>query len=128
MNLDFSLKSNWIYSAAVQFPRVQHHFKRRRRWVGVKCSTRNGCRDPKCPLHRRLRMVREDTRALSEGAPCARMAADEEVGRTCAFFTMWRFFRQLVCRGHPEFGLCVIYISRIHWSQHFLTTQSERPN
>ncbi|GFX18591.1 hypothetical protein TNCV_3310521 [Trichonephila clavipes] len=36
--------------------------------------------------------------------------------------------RRLVCRGHPEPGLRVNVISRIHWSQHLLTTQSERPN
>ncbi|GFW20762.1 uncharacterized protein TNCV_1049831 [Trichonephila clavipes] len=35
---------------------------------------------------------------------------------------------QLVCLGHPEPGLHVNDISRIHWSQHLLTTQSKRPN
>ncbi|GFS85108.1 uncharacterized protein TNCV_4222871 [Trichonephila clavipes] len=57
LNLDSSLKTTWFHSAAVQFPRVRLHSKRRRRWVGVKGSTRNGCRDPKCPSARRLRMV-----------------------------------------------------------------------
>ncbi|GFW65816.1 e3 ubiquitin-protein ligase RNF13 [Trichonephila clavipes] len=32
----------WYHSAAVQFPRARHHSKRRRRWVGVKGSARNG--------------------------------------------------------------------------------------
>ncbi|GFT70689.1 uncharacterized protein NPIL_301691 [Nephila pilipes] len=59
----------WFHSAAVQFPRA-HHSKRRRRWVGVKGSTLNGRRDPKCPSARCLRMVREDTGAPSEGATC----------------------------------------------------------
>ncbi|GFT95291.1 hypothetical protein TNCV_3325941 [Trichonephila clavipes] len=34
--------------------------------MGVKGSTRNGRRDPKCPSARRLRMVREDTGDPSE--------------------------------------------------------------
>ncbi|GFU94099.1 uncharacterized protein TNCV_5119231 [Trichonephila clavipes] len=73
-------------------------------------------------------MVREDTRAPSEGATCAWMAADEAVGYTHAFLTMWLFSRRLVCRVRPEPGLCLNYISLIRWSQHFLTTQSELPN
>ncbi|GFX96991.1 uncharacterized protein TNCV_1997231 [Trichonephila clavipes] len=77
-------------SAAVQFPHARHHSKRRRRWVGVKGSTRNGRHDPKCPSARRLRMVREDTGAPNEGVTCAWMAADEEGGCTRAFLTMWR--------------------------------------
>ncbi|GFX69211.1 uncharacterized protein TNCV_3563871 [Trichonephila clavipes] len=62
-----------------RFPRAQHHSKRRRRWVGVKGSTRNGRRDPKCPSAKRLRMVQENTGASSEGATCARMVADEQL-------------------------------------------------
>ncbi|GFX08258.1 uncharacterized protein TNCV_3267481 [Trichonephila clavipes] len=77
LNLDSSLKTTWFHSAAVQFPRARHHSKRRRRWVGVNCSTRNGRRDPKCPSARHLRVVRENTGAL--------MAADEAVGCTRAF-------------------------------------------
>ncbi|GFV70439.1 uncharacterized protein TNCV_4798581 [Trichonephila clavipes] len=30
LNLDSSLKTAWFHSAAVQFPRAQHHSKRRR--------------------------------------------------------------------------------------------------
>ncbi|GFY36424.1 uncharacterized protein TNCV_3451291 [Trichonephila clavipes] len=76
-------------SPRVQFPHAWHHSKQRRQWVGVKGSTRNGRRDPKCPSVRRLRIVREYTRALSEGATCAWMAADEAVGCKLAFLTMW---------------------------------------
>ncbi|GFV12447.1 uncharacterized protein TNCV_1792261 [Trichonephila clavipes] len=93
LNLDSSLKTTWFHPAAVQFPRVRLHPKRRRRW--------NGRRDPKCHSARRLRMVREDTGAPREGATCAWMAADEAVGCTRAFFTMWWSSRRLVCRGHP---------------------------
>ncbi|GFU97630.1 uncharacterized protein TNCV_4455161 [Trichonephila clavipes] len=71
LNLDSSLKTTWFHSAAVQFPRAWHHSKWRHRWVGVKGSTRNGCRNLKCPSARRLRRVREDTGATSEGATCA---------------------------------------------------------
>ncbi|GFX27746.1 uncharacterized protein TNCV_3662331 [Trichonephila clavipes] len=49
LNLDSSLKTTLFHFAAVQFPRACHHSKRRCRWVGVKGSTRNGRRDPKCP-------------------------------------------------------------------------------
>ncbi|GFX19836.1 DUF4817 domain-containing protein [Trichonephila clavipes] len=101
LNLDSSLKTTWFHSAAVQFPRVCHHSKRRHRWVGVKGNARNGRRDPKCPSARRLCMVREDTGARSEGATCAWMAADETVGCTRAFLMMWRSSRRLVCRGRP---------------------------
>ncbi|GFW44141.1 uncharacterized protein TNCV_3855021 [Trichonephila clavipes] len=50
LNLDSSLKTIWFHSTALQFPRARHHFKRRHRWGGVKGSTRNGLRDPKCPF------------------------------------------------------------------------------
>ncbi|GFT28234.1 uncharacterized protein TNCV_645721 [Trichonephila clavipes] len=125
LNLDSSLKTTWFHSAAVQSPRARQHSKRRRRRVGVKGSLRNGCRDSKCSSTRHLRMVREDTGAPSEGATCAWMAADEAVSCTRAFLTMWRSSRQLVCRWRPEPGLRVNDISRIHSSQHLLTTQSE---
>ncbi|GFY01226.1 uncharacterized protein TNCV_5076931 [Trichonephila clavipes] len=90
--------------------------------------TRNGSLDPKCPSTRRLRMVRKDTRAPSEGIACAWMVADKAVGCTREFLTMWRSSRRLVCRGRPEPRLRVNDISRIHWSQHLFTTQSEWPN
>ncbi|GFU09244.1 uncharacterized protein TNCV_1122431 [Trichonephila clavipes] len=128
LNPDSSLKTNWFHSAAVQFPRARHHSKRRRRWVGVKGSTRNGRRGPKCPSARCLRMVQEDTGTPSEGATCAWIAVGEAVGCKRAFLTMWQSSRRLVCRGRSKPGLRVNDISRIHWSQHFLTTQSERPN
>ncbi|GFU47435.1 sodium-dependent dopamine transporter [Trichonephila clavipes] len=97
MNLDSSLKTTWFYFTADQFSRARHHSKRKRRWVGFKGSIRNGRRDPKCPSARRLRMVREDTGAPSEGATCAWMMADEAVGCTRAFLMMWRSSRRLVC-------------------------------
>ncbi|GFV90016.1 uncharacterized protein TNCV_4643561 [Trichonephila clavipes] len=73
-------------------------------------------------------MVREDTWTPAEGATCAWMTADEAVGCTRAFLTMWWSSRRLVCRWRPEPGLRINDISRIHWSQHLLTTQSEQPN
>ncbi|GFU51012.1 uncharacterized protein TNCV_4462041 [Trichonephila clavipes] len=96
--------------------------------VGAKATTRNGRRDPKCPSARRLRKVQEDTGAPSEGATCAWMAADEAVGCTRAFLTMWWSSRRFYCRGRPEPSLRVNDISQIHWSQHLLTTQSQRPS
>ncbi|GFY35601.1 uncharacterized protein TNCV_2618921 [Trichonephila clavipes] len=90
LNLVLSLKTTLFHSAAVQFPRAWHHSKRRFRCVGVKGSTRNGHHDPKYPSARRLRMVRENTGAPNEGATYAWMAADEAVGCTRAFLTMWR--------------------------------------
>ncbi|GFX90650.1 uncharacterized protein TNCV_3194681 [Trichonephila clavipes] len=111
------------HTAAVQFPRARHHSKRRCRWMGVKGSIRNRRHDPKCPSTRHLRMVRENTGAPSEGATCAWMGVDEAVGYTRAFLMMWRSSRRL-----PDPGLRVNDISRIHWSLHLLTTQSEQPN
>ncbi|GFV15602.1 uncharacterized protein TNCV_4836281 [Trichonephila clavipes] len=73
-------------------------------------------------------MVRENTGAPNEGADCAWMAGDEAVGCTRVFLTMWWSSRRLVCRGRPEPGPRVNDISGIHWSQHLLTTQSERSN
>ncbi|GFU84275.1 uncharacterized protein TNCV_2161761 [Trichonephila clavipes] len=116
----------WFPSAAVQFPRVWHQPRWRRRWVGIMGSTRNGRCYPICLSARRLHMVREDTGAPSESATCAWITADEAVGCTRAFLTMWRSSRRLVCLRRPEPGLRVNDISRIHWSQHLLTTQSER--
>ncbi|GFW85670.1 uncharacterized protein TNCV_853201 [Trichonephila clavipes] len=118
-------KDDLVTFAALQFPRAWHHFKRKRRWVGVKSSTRNGRRDPKCHSARCHRTVRGTP---TEGAFCAWMAADEAVGCMRAFLTMWWSSRRLVCRVRPEPGLRVNCISQIHWSQHLLTTQSERPN
>ncbi|GFU71761.1 uncharacterized protein TNCV_130651 [Trichonephila clavipes] len=127
LNLDSSLKTTRFHSAAIQFPPARNHSKRRRRSVGVKDSTRNRRRDPKCPSAKCLRMVQEDTGPPNDGAICAWMAADEAVGCTRAFLTMWRSCRRLVCRRHPEPSLCVNDISRIHWSQHLLTPLSEWP-
>ncbi|GFU97276.1 uncharacterized protein TNCV_660001 [Trichonephila clavipes] len=73
-------------------------------------------------------MVREDTGTPFVGATCAWMAADEAVGYMRAFLTMWLSSERVVCRGCPELGLRVNDITRIHWSQHLLTTQSERPS
>ncbi|GFX30646.1 hypothetical protein TNCV_4861701 [Trichonephila clavipes] len=64
----------------------------------------------------------------SEGTTCAWMADDEAIGCTRAFLTMWRSSRRLVCQGRPESGLHINVISRIHWSQHLLTTLLGRPN
>ncbi|GFT90385.1 uncharacterized protein TNCV_3011951 [Trichonephila clavipes] len=128
LNLDSSLKTTWFHSTSDQFPRAWYLSKRRRRCVGVKGSTSNGCRDPKCPSVSCISIVQEDTGDPSEGATCAWKAADEAVGCTRAFLRMWRPSRQLVCQGCSEPGLRVNDISRIHWSQHFLTTQSERLN
>ncbi|GFT26221.1 uncharacterized protein TNCV_1544301 [Trichonephila clavipes] len=105
-----------------QFPRARHHSKRRRPWVGVKGSTRNGLHDPKCPSANHLCMVRKDTRAPREGATCAWMAADEAVDCTRTFLMMWRSSRRQVCRGRPEPDLRENDISRIHWSPNLLTT------
>ncbi|GFX10562.1 uncharacterized protein TNCV_2583831 [Trichonephila clavipes] len=134
-------RMSWTYRWAVMVPRYntkrdrvfpvsrpRHHSKQRRQWLGVKRSTRNGRHDSKCPSARCLRMVREDTGAPNEGATCASMADDEAVDCTRAFLTMWRSSRRLVCRECPEPGVRVNDISWIHWSQHLLTTQSERPN
>ncbi|GFW43033.1 uncharacterized protein TNCV_1474291 [Trichonephila clavipes] len=126
LNLHSSLKTTWFHSAAVQFPRERHHSKRRRRWVGVKSSTSNGRRDPNV-LQPRAFMWFEKTQGILLKVLPVWMAAHEAVGCTRAFLTMW-WSRRLVCRGRPEPGLRVNDISRIHWSQHFLTTQSERPN
>ncbi|GFT58530.1 uncharacterized protein TNCV_1250121 [Trichonephila clavipes] len=127
LNLVSSLKTTWFHSTGIQFPRARHHYRRRRRWVGVKGSTRNGRHDPKSPSARRFRIVREDTGAPNECAICAWITVDEAVGCTRAFLTMW-WSRRLVRRGGPKPGLHVNDISRIHWSQHLLTTLSERPN
>ncbi|GFX02827.1 uncharacterized protein TNCV_4438091 [Trichonephila clavipes] len=56
------------------------------------------------------------------------MAADEAVGCTRAFLTMWRSSRRLVCRGRTGPGLRVNDISRIRWSQRLLIIQSEWSN
>ncbi|GFU18927.1 uncharacterized protein TNCV_1700381 [Trichonephila clavipes] len=70
----------------------------------------------------------EKTQGPNEDATCAWMVADEAIGCTRAFLTMWRSSQRLVCQGRPEPGLRVNDISRNHWSQHLLTTQSEWPN
>ncbi|GFV79378.1 uncharacterized protein TNCV_1903501 [Trichonephila clavipes] len=85
LNLDSSLKTTWFHSAAVQFPRARHHSKRRHRWMGVKGSTRNRCRDHKYLSARHFRMVREGTRAPSEGVIYVWMAGDVAFGCTRAF-------------------------------------------
>ncbi|GFU14163.1 transposable element Tcb1 transposase [Trichonephila clavipes] len=66
-------------------------------------------------MARHLRMVREDTRAPSEGTACAWMAADEAVACTRVFLTMWRSSPRLVCGGHPGRGLRVNGVNGIPW-------------
>ncbi|GFX51429.1 uncharacterized protein TNCV_3103621 [Trichonephila clavipes] len=53
----------------IQFPCARHHSKRRRRLAGVKSSTPNGHRYPKCSSARCLPMVREETGSPSEMLP-----------------------------------------------------------
>ncbi|GFU26826.1 uncharacterized protein TNCV_4540971 [Trichonephila clavipes] len=111
-----------------QFPPARHHSKRRLQWVGVKDITRNRYHDLEYPSARDLRMVREDTGAPNEGTIYAWIAAYEAVECTRAFIMMWWSSRRLVYRGRSEPSLPVNNITQIHWSQHFLTTQSVRPN
>ncbi|GFT76827.1 uncharacterized protein TNCV_1419541 [Trichonephila clavipes] len=94
-------------SPQVLLPRAWQHFKRRRRWVDVKGSTRKGRSGPKCSSARRLRMIQENTGTPNEGATCSWMVADVAVGCTRAFLTMWWSSRRLICRGRPEPGLRV---------------------
>ncbi|GFW46209.1 uncharacterized protein TNCV_4210881 [Trichonephila clavipes] len=86
LNLDYLLKTTWFHSTAVEFPRARQFSKRRRRWVGIKGSTRNGHHDPKCPSARSIRMVGEYTGVSNEGGTSAWMAADEAVGCKRLFF------------------------------------------
>ncbi|GFX51448.1 uncharacterized protein TNCV_3103811 [Trichonephila clavipes] len=86
----FVAKDDMIQIHRSPVSRAQHHSKRRRRWVGVKGNTYNGCRDSKFLSTRCFLMVREDTGAPNEGATCAWMASDEAVGCTHAFLPMWR--------------------------------------
>ncbi|GFV63608.1 uncharacterized protein TNCV_626031 [Trichonephila clavipes] len=85
-----------LHSAAVQFPRERHHSKRRRRRVGVKAAHVMSATIPNVLRPGRLRMVREDTGTPNEGATCAWMAADEAVGCTRAFLTIWRSSQRLI--------------------------------
>ncbi|GFW00982.1 uncharacterized protein TNCV_1762201 [Trichonephila clavipes] len=62
----------------------------------------------------------------NEGATCAWIAADEAVGCTSAFLMKRRSSRRLICRGRSGSGLRENDNAPIPWSQHFLTTQSER--
>ncbi|GFT18537.1 uncharacterized protein TNCV_1708481 [Trichonephila clavipes] len=114
--------NEWQHSSFL----VRGTSKRRRRWVGVKGQhTWQG--DAVIPnvlqsgtfiwLERHRNLVKmlsvPGWRPMKQG--CMR-----------AFLTMWWF--SLVYRGRLEPGLRVNDIFRIHWSQHFLTTESELPN
>ncbi|GFW62541.1 hypothetical protein TNCV_85431 [Trichonephila clavipes] len=50
----------------------------------------------------------------SEGSTYAWMTANEAVGCSCAFLTMWRSSRQLIRQGRPEPRLRVNDLSQIH--------------
>ncbi|GFU20630.1 uncharacterized protein TNCV_3785241 [Trichonephila clavipes] len=98
LNLDSSLKTTWFHFVAVQFPRARHHSKRRRRWVGVKGSTRNGRRDPKCPPARRLRMTFGD-RLISRLGPV------NWPPRSCDLpldYFLWGYVKSLVYADKPQ--------------------------
>ncbi|GFX11154.1 uncharacterized protein TNCV_4503661 [Trichonephila clavipes] len=124
MNLDSSLNMTWFHSAAVQFLSLSSSCVAPLP-TEASMGKRQGHHEPGCLSARRLRMVQEDTGVPNEAATCAWIAADEAVDCTRAFF---RSSRRLICRGRLESGFCVNGISRIHWSQHLLTTQSGRPN
>ncbi|GFX27649.1 uncharacterized protein TNCV_107471 [Trichonephila clavipes] len=130
LNLDSraSLKTTWFHSAAIKFPRAWRHSKPRHRGVGVKGSVRNGCRYPKRPSARRLRMVRETQRQLGKVLPVPGWWPMKQLVFTRAFLMIRRPSRRLVYRGRPESGLRVNDISRIHGSQYHITTQSKWPN
>ncbi|GFX54941.1 hypothetical protein TNCV_3318581 [Trichonephila clavipes] len=53
-------------------------------------------------------MVREDTVASSEDSTSAVIGADEAVGCTRAFLSMWQTFRRLFCRGLKN----LVYVQR----------------
>ncbi|GFV16113.1 uncharacterized protein TNCV_3378771 [Trichonephila clavipes] len=62
-----------------------------RRWMGVKGSTHNGRRDPKCLSAKRHHMVREDTWAPSEGATFAWMAPMKKLLYACISYDVTVF-------------------------------------
>ncbi|GFS62264.1 uncharacterized protein TNCV_5031411 [Trichonephila clavipes] len=90
LNLDSSLKTIWFHSTAVQFSRARHQSKRRRRWVGIKSSTRNGAAISNVLQPGAFVWFEKGTGDPCEGATCAWMAADLAAGCTHAFLTMYR--------------------------------------
>ncbi|GFV69609.1 uncharacterized protein TNCV_4507241 [Trichonephila clavipes] len=93
LNLDSSLKTTWFHLVAVQLHRARHHSKRRRQWLSIIGSTRNGLHDTRCPSARHLAMVPEDTGARCENSACVWTAANEAVGSTGACHMMWQSSR-----------------------------------
>ncbi|GFT26258.1 uncharacterized protein TNCV_3336361 [Trichonephila clavipes] len=83
LNLDSLLKTIWLHSAGVQFPRARHHSKRRRRWVSVKGGRVMGAVIPNV----------FQSGAPSGGFTCAWIAADEAVDCVRAFLAIWWSFR-----------------------------------
>ncbi|GFW12708.1 uncharacterized protein TNCV_3884181 [Trichonephila clavipes] len=86
----FVAKTTWFHSSAVLISSNAAPLQKEESMGGVKGSTHNGHSDPKCPSARRIRMVRIDPGAPSEGATCAWMEADKAVGCMRVFLTMWR--------------------------------------
>ncbi|GFW75449.1 uncharacterized protein TNCV_4426331 [Trichonephila clavipes] len=102
-----SPKALHITNTIVITAEIESGFVAKEDLVPFRCSPVSSCT-------RRLRMVRENTGAPSEGATCAWMAADEAVGCARAFRMILRSSRRLVCQGHPEPGLRINDISQIH--------------
>ncbi|GFU46722.1 uncharacterized protein TNCV_1419771 [Trichonephila clavipes] len=96
--------------------------------ASVKGSTDNDCHYPKCPSARRLRMFEKTQELLMKvlpvpgGRPMKQLAISVHFVRCDGLLVHWSV------EGCPEPGLRINDTSRIHWSQHLLTTQSKRPN
>ncbi|GFV06261.1 hypothetical protein TNCV_4589201 [Trichonephila clavipes] len=95
---------------------ARHHSKRRRRWMGVKgAHLHTGRHDPKCPSARRLRTVREDTRAPVKVPPVLAWRPMKQLAVGVHFLRCGGLLDDWSVKGVLEPGLRVNNISRIHW-------------
>ncbi|GFX76344.1 hypothetical protein TNCV_593071 [Trichonephila clavipes] len=85
-----------------------------------------GAAIPKCPSA--FAWLEKTQRPLMKVLPVPGRWLMKQLAVRVHFFTMWRFSQRLVRRGRPDPGLRGNDISRIHWSQQLIITQTERPN
>ncbi|GFV51213.1 e3 ubiquitin-protein ligase RNF13 [Trichonephila clavipes] len=128
LNLDSSLKTTWFHSTAVQIlvrrttPNEGVHG-----WVS-RAAHVIGTAIPNVLQPGVIVWIEKTQGSLMKVLPVPGCRPLKQLAVRVHFLLIWRSSRRLVCRERPEPDLRVNDISRIHWSQHLLTTQSERPS
>ncbi|GFV47309.1 uncharacterized protein TNCV_4829651 [Trichonephila clavipes] len=121
-NRDSSLNTTFCQSVTFPIHLALHHCRRSCRYSGVKGSARKGCLDLRFASERCLEIVSGTIATLTS----ARIVERVTVGSTSSCRTILRSSLLVVFLVAPDPVFRAWVPSRVHCSQQFLTTHSER--